>query len=171
MAAQGGKTAAQVPDSRRDHSEDGFATGGTMDPSAAESLGGAGFRFGGLFFSILGRRVRIERMEKTSGDARYLVHSGQEQLLVGPGRFAETADLANKLQGCCANFFVRHGRIEIEERFDISAHRSGLQNSGTIQKKIALAGVARQRCCTLKLQARFAQAAQLKQKVAAHARQ
>ena len=44
---------------------------------------------------------------------------------VGLGRLVEAADLAHELERGGANLLVGYGRIEVEEHFDVAAHREG----------------------------------------------
>src|SRR5512146_161562 len=90
--------------------------------SVAETLGGARPRSGRLFFAILGRSVRLQGEEKSFRHRGYLLHSSRERGFVGLGRLVKTRDLAHKLEGSAVNLLVSHRRIEVEERFDVSAH-------------------------------------------------
>ena len=60
---------------------------------------------------------------------RNLVHRAAERRLVGLGRVREAAQLAHELQGRCVDLVVRRGRLEIEQRPDVSAHRSLLMHA------------------------------------------
>lgn len=88
----------------------------------AESLRGASFGFRRLFFAILRRRDGFERTKQPSGDAGDFIHCVLEQLFVGLGWFVKSADLPDELERSGANFFIRHGWIEVKEGLDISAH-------------------------------------------------
>jgi hypothetical protein len=90
--------------------------------SVAESLGGAGFGLGGLFFAVLGRRGGFERPEQMGRDASHFLDRCQERSLVRLGRLGETADLSHELQRRRPNFIVRNRRIKIEKCLDVSAH-------------------------------------------------
>jgi hypothetical protein len=61
-------------------------------------------------------------MEETGADVGYLIDSCVEGDFIGLGRLGEAADLADELQRGVANLLVGHGRIEVEEVFDVSAH-------------------------------------------------
>jgi hypothetical protein len=90
--------------------------------SSAKSLRGSGFRLRGLFLSILRWGVGFEGMEKTSRDRGYFIDCSQKRGFVGLRRFVKAADLSDELQRSGSNLLGIHGRIEIEESFDISAH-------------------------------------------------
>jgi hypothetical protein len=93
-----------------------------MGNSSSKSLGGASFRSGGFFFSILRRRIGRERTEKPPGDVGYFIDCGQERILVGLRWFVKASDFPHKLEGSGSNLFGGDGRIEVEQGFDIPAH-------------------------------------------------
>jgi len=88
----------------------------------AESLGGASARFGGFFFTVLGRRGGLKRTEQPVGDGGNFVYGCLERLLIGLGRLVEAGDLSYKLQRCGMHFFIGNWRIKVEKRLDVSAH-------------------------------------------------
>jgi hypothetical protein len=90
----------------------------------SESLSRASLGFGRLLFPILRRRRRFERTKESRRSVRDLGYCGLESVFVRLRRLRESADLPYELQRCCPNFFVRHRRIEIEQGFYISAHKS-----------------------------------------------
>jgi hypothetical protein len=92
----------------------------------AESLGGAGLGLGGFLFAIFRWSRRRQRSQEASGDGGDIVDSGVEGGFIGLRWFGEAADFADELEGGGADFVLGDGRIEIEERFDISAHVSQL---------------------------------------------
>jgi hypothetical protein len=102
-----------------------------LTDSSAESLCGASFRFRSLFFPILRRGVRFERAEKTGRDAGYLIDCSQQGAFVCLRRFAKTADFSHELERSSPNLFGGDGRIEIEEGFDIPAHRYDLEEQNS----------------------------------------
>ena len=61
-------------------------------------------------------------MEESSADVRDLIDGCVEEGFVGFGGLVEAADLPDELQRRVANLLVGHGRIEVEEIFDVSAH-------------------------------------------------
>jgi hypothetical protein len=89
---------------------------------SAESFGCAGFRLDGLFLPIFRRSIGLKRVEKTRGHASYFIDGCQKRRFVRFGRVREAAYLAYELERSRPNLLVGHGRIEIEECFDISAH-------------------------------------------------
>src|SRR6266478_1621875 len=95
---------------------------GRSPDSRAESLGGASFGLGRLFFPILGRRGGFERTEETSRHAGYFIHGSLERSLVGFRRLVKTADFSHELQRGSLNLFGSNRRIEVKEGFDIPAH-------------------------------------------------
>jgi hypothetical protein len=92
--------------------------------SSAESFGCARLQLQDFFFSILWLRASFERMEKTSQDISYFVDSGLKRSFISLRRFVKSADLPDKLQRSGFDFLIRYGRIEVEEGFYVSAHKS-----------------------------------------------
>src|SRR5271157_997988 len=93
-----------------------------MAQSGAESAKGASFGFSSHFFPRPGRRGGFERRKKTGRDGGYFIDRSEERCFVFPGRLGKTADLAHELKGSGSNLFAGDGRIEVEQRFDVSAH-------------------------------------------------
>jgi hypothetical protein len=89
----------------------------------AKSFGGSGFRFSGFFFSIFWGCSCLEGMQQPPRDARYLLDCAKKRGFICLGRLVEAGDFSYELQGSCAHLFVSDWWIEIEERFDVSAHR------------------------------------------------
>ena len=87
-----------------------------------ESPDGSGLCFRRLFFSILRRGIGVEGMQKTRRDAGYFIDSSQKRGFVSLGRFVKTCDFSHELERGGSNLFIGHGRIEIEESLDITAH-------------------------------------------------
>src|SRR5271155_2157074 len=73
---------------------------------SGESFCGAGLRFRGFFFAVLGRRDGFERAQEPGGDCGYFIDGDEESLFVGLRRLVEAADLAHELQRGGADFFV-----------------------------------------------------------------
>src|SRR5206468_7285321 len=94
-----------------------------------EPLSSARSRLGSLFFTAPRRRVRLERVQKVSGNSGDLVDGRKECGFVGFRRFVEAAHFPHELQRGRTNLFVRHGRFEVEEGLDVSAHRRYLDVS------------------------------------------
>ncbi|HWX28183.1 MAG TPA: hypothetical protein VNZ53_12205 [Steroidobacteraceae bacterium] len=92
------------------------------DASGGKSFRGAGSRLGGFFFSASHWGIRMERTQQSARSGFDFVNGGKERGFIVFGRFGETADLAHKLQGRSANFLVGHGRFEVEQGLDVSAH-------------------------------------------------
>src|SRR5205823_1185812 len=88
-----------------------------------KSFGGARLGLGGFFFTILWRGGSFERMQQAQRDAGDFIDGGLEGFLVGLGGLVEAGDLSYELQRGRADFVFGYRRIEIEKRFDISAHR------------------------------------------------
>jgi hypothetical protein len=61
-------------------------------------------------------------MEKASRDGRDFIDRSEERGFIGFRRLVETADLSDELQRSSSNLVGIHGRIEVEESFDIPAH-------------------------------------------------
>jgi hypothetical protein len=90
--------------------------------SGTESFGSARFGLRRFFFAILGRSGGFERTEKTGRDAGYFIHCGLERGLIRLRWFGESTDFSHELQRGSLNFLGSNRGIEVEERFDISAH-------------------------------------------------
>jgi len=65
---------------------------------------------------------RLKRLQKPARRIRYIVHRTPIGGLVQFRRMGKSAELANKLQRRCANFFFGRRWLKIEERADVSAH-------------------------------------------------
>src|SRR5262249_25581821 len=72
--------------------------------------------------AIARRSLRHERVDQAPGHDRDLVNGLVEDGLIGLRRFREAAELADELQRRCPDLLVGRGRIEVEERLDVSAH-------------------------------------------------
>jgi hypothetical protein len=94
--------------------------------SVAESPGGAGFGLGGLFFAVLRWSSSLQRTQQPGRNAGHFINRSQKRGFIGLRRFGESADLPHELQRCAANLVIRNWRIEIEKRFDVSAHFGSL---------------------------------------------
>ena len=73
----------------------------------------------------------------------FIVDAQQCAALFRLGRDVESAELPDELQGGVAYFLLGGGRLEIEERFDVSAHLSILKDLacgrvGPVADRIAL---------------------------------
>jgi hypothetical protein len=87
-----------------------------------KSFGGAGFGFGGFFGAVLGRGGSFEGVEEAQGDASDFVDGGVERRLIGLGRGVEAGDFPDELERSRADVLGTDWRIEVIERFDVSAH-------------------------------------------------
>src|SRR6267142_1130576 len=90
--------------------------------SSTEALGGADLGFGGFVFAVAGGGGGFERPQKAHGSGGDLVDYGVEGFFVGLGRLVETGDFPDKLERSGAHFFGSNGRVDVKERFDVSAH-------------------------------------------------
>src|SRR6266581_2252991 len=88
-----------------------------------EPLGGARPRLGSFFFTVPRRCVRLERAQKVPGNSGDLVDGRKECGLVRFRWLVEAAHFPHELQRGRADLFVGHGRFEVEEGLDVSAHR------------------------------------------------
>src|ERR1700723_3071651 len=113
-----------------------FSTGPTRHPktgcasawtstqgSNSKSLSRASLLLSCLFLSILRRRICLECRKQTPRNQRYLIDCGQKRSFVRLRRFGKAADFSNKLERRVANLFFRNRGIEVEQVFDIPAHR------------------------------------------------
>src|SRR5882672_6430827 len=83
-------------------------------------------RLRGDLVAILRRRRRRQRIDQATSDVGHLVDGTIERGLVRLRWRVESAQLADELQRRRADFFLSRRRIEIEKRFDVSAHLSFL---------------------------------------------
>src|SRR5262249_27873393 len=79
-------------------------------------------RFRRLGFAIARRACRRERIEQPSGGGGLFVDRTVERRLVRLRGAGEPAQLADELQRRGADFILARGRLEIEQRADVSAH-------------------------------------------------
>ena len=87
-----------------------------------EPLSGACSCLGGLFCAIPRRCVCLKRPEKVTADRSYFVNGSEKCSFVGFRWLVEAADLSHELQRSRTNLFLRHRRLEVEKRFDVSTH-------------------------------------------------
>src|ERR1700732_1335634 len=90
---------------------------------SAESGGGSSL--GSCRFNIpiarIGRRHQgLDQLTRGGGD---LLDRPIEGSLVGPRGVGESTELPDELKGRGLDLFLRRRRLEIEQRFDVSAHR------------------------------------------------
>lgn len=94
-----------------------------LSDSSAESVRRASLCFGGLFLSILRRGAGGEGIQQSSGNRGNLIDRRHEGGFVRFRRSVKSAYLSHELERSRANLLGRGGRIEVEERPDIPAHR------------------------------------------------
>jgi hypothetical protein len=75
-----------------------------------------------LFVAIPRRRVCFKRAHQTLGDGGHFVHSRLKHGFVYTGWTGSPTQFPNELERRRADFFVGRGRLEVRQRFDISAH-------------------------------------------------
>src|SRR5262245_8059695 len=88
-----------------------------------KALGGAGTGTRGLDFAIARLRIRDERVQQRARDRGHIHDGAVECRFVDLGRFIESRQLANELKRGGFDLLVGGGRVEVEQRFDVSAHR------------------------------------------------
>src|SRR5215210_7403838 len=93
----------------------------TNGSGGREALLGAGPASLRLDLAVLQRRIRHEIGEEVHRGVRDLVDRTVEDFLVRVRRLREAADLADVLQRRRPDV-VGRGRLEVEERLDVSAH-------------------------------------------------
>src|SRR4030088_3115654 len=120
VALRGGLASSGVPKTLR--YESAFTGCRFSPPSSTKSLSRASLRFSGFFFSILRRRVCVERMQKTSRDRGDFIDCAQERRFVRLRWLVKAADFSHELERSSSNLVSSDGRIEVEEGFDIPAH-------------------------------------------------
>src|SRR5437773_5062479 len=94
-----------------------------------EPLSSARSRLGSLFFTVPRRCVRLERVQQVSGTSGDLVDGLKECSFIAIRGSDVDTNFPHELQGGRANLFVRHGRFEVEEGLDVSAHKRYLDVS------------------------------------------
>ena len=90
--------------------------------SSAESLRRSSLCFRRFYGSIPRRRARLERVEKTRRYRRDFIHRRQKARFVHFRRFVNSTYLSHELQRRRPNLFRGNGRLEVEQRLDVSAH-------------------------------------------------
>src|SRR6478735_5012470 len=99
---------------------------GTSDDIPGSATGvtdlGPGTSLGGLFLTVLRRRVGGEVLEQVAGCGRHLGDGLVERSLVGLRRLAGPADLADVLQRSGVDLVLGRGWLEVVEGADVSAH-------------------------------------------------
>jgi hypothetical protein len=93
-----------------------------MPDLCSEALGGARTRFRCFLFPVLRRRRRLQRVDQPPRDVEYFVNRLIEGRFVCTRGGIEATQLSHELQSGGVDLLVSGGRIEIEERFDVSAH-------------------------------------------------
>ena len=88
---------------------------------SAETIRGAGARLRRLDLAIARRSVGHERVEQFMRGLRHLFHRAAESGFVCFGGPRESAQLADELQGGCADLLLGRGRLEVMQRLDVSA--------------------------------------------------
>jgi hypothetical protein len=78
--------------------------------------------FSGFLFSVSGRRVCGQRVQKVAGSGLYFLDRPQKSRFIGLRRTVESADLPHELARRGANLIVGHRRFKIEQGFDASTH-------------------------------------------------
>src|SRR5215210_9019418 len=94
----------------------------TNGSGGREALLGAGPASLRLDLAVLRRRIRHEIGEEVHRGVRDLVDRSVKGFLVRVRRLREAADLADVLQRRRPDLVVGRGRLEVEERLDVSAH-------------------------------------------------
>jgi hypothetical protein len=87
-----------------------------------EALGPALAATLGLDLAVLRRRIGDELVDQPPSRCGDLVDCAGERFLVRLRRVREPADLAHVLKRGVPNLVVGRGRLEVEERLDVSAH-------------------------------------------------
>jgi hypothetical protein len=89
----------------------------------AEPFCGSRASFQRFHFAISRRSIRHQGIEQFPRDLRHAVYRPGERVFVHFGRLGEAAQFSDKLKRRCANFFVRGGRSEVMQSFDVSTHK------------------------------------------------
>jgi hypothetical protein len=81
-----------------------------------------GFCLSRFLISVFRRSIRFQRTEQLDRDGRNVTDRTQEQRFIRFGWFVEACDFPHELQCRRPSFFLGNRRIEVEQRFDVSAH-------------------------------------------------
>jgi hypothetical protein len=106
--------------------------GNSRGRERAEPFCGSRASFLRFHFAISRRRIRHQGIEQFPRDLRHAVYRPGEGMFVQFGRSGEAAQFSNKLKRRCVNFFVRRGRFEVMQSFDVSTHRFLLESFSVI---------------------------------------
>jgi hypothetical protein len=106
--------------------------GNSRGRGRAEPFRGSRASFLCFHFAISRRRIRHQGIEQFPRDLRHAVYRPGERMFVQFGRSGEAAQFSNKLKRRCVNFFVRRGRFEVMQSFDVSTHRFLLESFSVI---------------------------------------
>src|SRR5690606_3763893 len=89
-----------------------------------------------LDLAIARSGARDERSDQATRRCRHFIDRAIERFFVRLRRFIESAQLAYELQRCGPNLDFGGRRVEVEERLDVSAHRTqavrGIRESLTV---------------------------------------
>ncbi len=86
------------------------------------SLGSTRLGFSSFFFPIFWWRCSFERTKKLDRNTGDFPHSSLERIFIGFGWLIESRNFPYKLKRSSSNFLVSDWRIEVEKRFNVSAH-------------------------------------------------
>src|SRR5437899_4934354 len=114
-------SARSMPDLRRGAGRSGEA------PASALA------RLGGFDFAVARRRAGDQRAQQTLAGCGHLGHGGVEGGGVGLGGRVRARDLAHELQRGVAHLGFGHGRGEIEQGTDVSAHGAILPDDSQLR--------------------------------------
>ena len=96
--------------------------GNSRGRKRSEPFCGSRASFLRFHFAISRRSIRHQGIEQFPRDLRHAVYRPGERMFVHFGRSGEAGQFSDKLKRRCANFFVRGGRFEVMQSFDVSAH-------------------------------------------------
>src|ERR1017187_3095438 len=103
--------------------------------SGSKSLCGTGLCLCRFLFAVLGHSSSFERAEKASRNAGDFTDGSVERRFVRLRRLVEAADLSDKLERGCLDFFLSARRVEVEEDFHVPAHGVVQKLDATAKKK------------------------------------
>jgi hypothetical protein len=87
-----------------------------------EAFRSAGFCFCGFFLAVFWSRGGFQGTQKATGDSGDFVNGALKRVFVRFGGLIEACDFSHKLERGGAHLVIGDRRIEIEERFNVSAH-------------------------------------------------
>src|SRR5262245_34060016 len=87
-----------------------------------EPLACPGARLGGFGLAVARRACGMQAADQPVGRLCHVIHRAVESRVVGLGGLREPAQLTHELERRGADFVFGRGRLEVEQRADVTAH-------------------------------------------------